>query len=544
MIKIIEGNLVDIFEERIFPAIVKIKEDKIYEIKRSDKEYKRYLLPSLIDAHIHIESSMLTPTKFSDVVSVHGTTSVISDPHEIANVLGIEGIKYMIKEAEISNIKIFYTAPSCVPATKFETSGAILGIKEIEELMKLDRIVGLGEVMNFPGVINKDEEIIRKIEIAKKYNKPIDGHCPGLRGKKLKKYVSTGISTDHECTSLEEAEEKLKLGMKIMIREGSSAKNMKDLIDIAKENDNCFLVSDDKHVEDLVKGHVNELLRKAVEFGLEPIKAIKMVSLNPAKHYNLNVGLLRIGDPADIVVVNDLKNFNVIENWINGKLIVKNGKLLRKCNKKIKIKNSFKLKRIEPKRFEIKSNKKKNIKVRVIKIIEDQITTKSEIAILKSPSPDIKRDILKIAVVERYGHNRIGIGFVKGFCLKAGAIASSIAHDSHNIIVVGTNDKDMSYAVNYIRKIRGGIVVVKDKKIIGKIELPVAGLMSNKGSEYLIKKIKNVHEKIRKLGCNLKSPLMHLSFLALLVIPELKISDFGLFDVKKFKTIDLILNSQ
>jgi adenine deaminase len=539
--KIIEGNLVDVFKEKIFPAIVKIKEDKIYEIKRSSKEYERYILPSLIDAHIHIESSMLVPTKFSEVVSVHGTTSVISDPHEIANVLGIEGIKYMVKEAEISNIKIFYTAPSCVPATKFETSGAILGVKEIEMLMKLDRIVGLGEVMNFPGVINGDKEIIRKIEIAKKYNKPIDGHCPGLTGKKLKRYVAAGITTDHECTSLKEAKEKLKLGMKIMIREGSSAKNMEELIEIAKENDECFLVSDDKHIEDLIKGHINVLLKKAVELGIEPIKAIKMVSLNPALHYNIPVGLLRVGDPADIVVVKDLKNFNVIENWINGKLIAKKGKLLRKCNKKIKIKNSFKLKRIEPKRFEIKSNKKKNIKIRVIKIIEDQIITKSETAFLKNLSPDIKKDILKIAVVERYGHNRIGIGFVKGFCLKAGAIASSIAHDSHNIIVVGTNDKDMSHAVNYIRKIRGGIVVAKDEKIISKIELPVAGLMSNKSSEYVIKKLKDVHEKVKKLGCNLKSPLMHLSFLALLVIPELKISDFGLFDVKKFRITNIIL---
>jgi len=539
--KIIEGNLVDVFKEKIFPAIVKIKEDKIYEIKRSSKEYERYILPSLIDAHIHIESSMLVPTKFSEVVSVHGTTSVISDPHEIANVLGIEGIKYMVKEAEISNIKIFYTAPSCVPATKFETSGAILGVKEIEMLMKLDRIVGLGEVMNFPGVINGDKEIIRKIEIAKKYNKPIDGHCPGLTGKKLKRYVAAGITTDHECTSLKEAKEKLKLGMKIMIREGSSAKNMEELIEIAKENDECFLVSDDKHIEDLIKGHINVLLKKAVELGIEPIKAIKMVSLNPALHYNIPVGLLRVGDPVDIVVVKDLKNFNVIENWINGKLIAKKGKLLRKCNKKIKIKNSFKLKRIEPKRFEIKSNKKKNIKIRVIKIIEDQIITKSETAFLKNLSPDIKKDILKIAVVERYGHNRIGIGFVKGFCLKAGAIASSIAHDSHNIIVVGTNDKDMSHAVNYIRKIRGGIVVAKDEKIISKIELPVAGLMSNKSSEYVIKKLKDVHEKVKKLGCNLKSPLMHLSFLALLVIPELKISDFGLFDVKKFRITNIIL---
>lgn len=538
--KTIEGNLVDVFEEKIFPAIVKIKEDKIYEIKKTNKEYERFILPSLIDAHIHIESSMLTPSRFSEVVSIHGTTSVISDPHEIANVLGIDGIKYMIKEAEASNVKIFYTAPSCVPATKFETSGAILGIKEIEKLMRLEKIVGLGEVMNFPGVINGDKEIMKKIEIAKKYNKPIDGHCPGLSGKKLKKYISAGISTDHECTSLKEAEEKLKLGMKIMIREGSSAKNMEDLIEIAKENDECFLVSDDKHLEDLIKGHVNFLLKRAVELGVDPIKAIKMVSLNPALHYKLPVGLLRIGDPADIVVVNDLKNFNVIENWIDGKLIARKGKLLRRCKKKIKIKNSFRLKKIEPKRFEIKTNKKENIKIRVIKVIENQIITKSETVILKKLSSDIKKDILKIAVVERYGHNRIGIGFVKGFCLKAGAIASSIAHDSHNIIVVGTNDKDMSYAVNYIRKIRGGIAVVKNKKIIGKIELPVAGLMSNKSSGYVIKKLKDIHEKIRKLGCNLKSPLMHLSFLALLVIPELKISDYGLFDVNRFEFVDLI----
>ncbi|MEM7826899.1 MAG: adenine deaminase [Candidatus Aenigmatarchaeota archaeon] len=537
----IKGNIVDVVNERIFSGIIKIKDRKIKEIKRTEDSFEHFIIPGLVDAHIHIESSMLSPIRFAEAVLPHGTVAVVSDPHEIANVLGIKGVLYMIAEAEKTPLKAFFTAPSCVPATKFETSGAVLGAREIERLMKHDKIVALGEVMNFPGVINRSEEVMKKIEIAKKYGKPIDGHCPGLSGNDLKKYVSAGITTDHECTTLEEAREKAKLGMKIMIREGSSAKNMKALVGLAKEGYECFLVSDDKHTNDLINGHVNLLLRRAVSLGLEPIKAIKAVTLNPIEHYNLLVGLLRVNDPADFVVIDNLNDFNVIETWVNGRLVAKNGKCLFKAKPR-KLKSTMRLRKMHAKDFEIFSRRKR---VRVIKIVKDQIVTKATTALLKTRNnllkTDIKRDILKIAVVERYGHNRIALGFVKGFSLKSGAIASSVAHDSHNIIVVGEKEDDMAIAVNQVKRMKGGLVCVKNGRVISIVELPIAGLMSNQNAKNLSKKLERIHESARSIGCKLKSPFMTLSFLALLVIPELKISDYGLFDVNKFGLVDLVV---
>jgi len=537
---IIEGNLVDVKKEEIYPAKI-VFDKKILEIEKINRKCKNYILPGLIDAHIHIESSMLTPSRFAEIAVKHGTTAVITDPHEIANVLGLDGIKYMINDSKNSPLKIYFTAPSCVPATAFETSGSILDSKKIEDLMKMKEVVALGEVMNYPGVINEDKEILKKIRVAKKYKKPIDGHAPKLSGEDLKKYVSFGISTDHECTTYEEALEKAKLGMKIMIREGSSSKDMKNLIKIA-DGAECFFVSDDLHADDLLKGHINLLLKKAVSFGLDPIKAIKCVTLNPAEHYKIDTGFLEIGRSADLIEVCDLKNFSVKRVFIDGKLVSKNGKSLFKVKPK-KMKNTIRSGIKTEKDFLIFSeNKKEN--VRVIGVIDKSLITKNLSAELKVFDGkilcDLKNDILKIAVVERYGHNRVANGFIKGFSLKNGAIASSVAHDSHNIVVVGTNERYMKNCVNEIIKMNGGLIATDGKKFV-KVELPVAGLMSLKNAESVSKDVKRINNFVKKLGCELRSPFGTLSFMSLLVIPELKISDQGLFDVNDFKFVNVII---
>ena len=535
----LEGNVVDVVNNKIFSAIVKIEGKKIVEIKKSDKKFDCFLLPGFIDSHIHVESSMLTPSRFSELAVRHGTTAIVTDPHEIGNVLGLDGIRFMIKDSKQTPLKMFFTAQSCVPATSFETSGAIITSKDIEILMKLPEIVALGEMMNFPGVVNQDREVMKKIDVAKKFSKPVDGHCPGLKGESLKKYISAGISTDHECITLEEAREKIKLGMKIMIREGSSAKNMNALIELAKEDsDNCFFVSDDLHCDDLMKGHVNLLLRKAVSFGADPIDAVKMVTVNPAKHYNLNSGLLRVGDSADIVVVDNLKDFNVLETWIDGKKVAEKGKTLFRVDS-LEGKNSINLNKKSEKDFEVKTSKKDFTEVNVIEIVKNQIVTKrgrSRLTVKDGKIlPDMKKDVIKIAVVERYGKNNLAVGFVRGFNLKYGAVASSVAHDSHNIIVIGTNDEDIAKAVNIVREMGGGLVAVNND--VYKVELPVAGLMSSEDIEKFNGKLERLID-YTKNTCGF-NPFPTLSFLALLVIPELKLSDKGLFDVTKFSFIKL-----
>jgi adenine deaminase len=537
----LNGNFVDVTNRKIFPASVEIENGRITKIEKSDKEFNRFLLPGFVDSHIHVESSMLTPSRFTELAVVHGTTAIVADPHEIGNVLGIDGIEFMIKDSRQAPLKMFFTAPSCVPATPFETSGAILGSGEIERLMQLSDIVALGEMMNFPEVVNQDSEVMKKIETAKKLHKPIDGHCPGLSGNDLKKYVSSGITTDHECVTLDEAKEKMKLGMKIMIREGSSAKNMDELIELAKNPDtakNCFLVSDDLHCDDLMKGHINLLLRKAISLGVNVFDAVRMVTLNPARHYNLQSGLLRVGDSADIAVVDNLKDFNVLETWINGKLAAKNGKTLFRV-KRMKGKNTFDLRKKQPKDFEIKTDRKVSTEVNVIDVVRNQIVTRKSVARLSVKDrkilPDAKRDVIKICVAERYGKNNMSVAFVRGFNLKQGAVASSVAHDSHNIIAVGAIDENIAKAVNAVREMKGGLVAV-DKDIV-KVGLPIAGLMSNDDPNQLNKKLEKLFDYSKKMcGFN---PFPLISFLALLVIPELKISDKGLFDVNRFSFTNL-----
>jgi adenine deaminase len=539
-----KGNFVDVYNKNIYPALLNFNEKINYVIK-IDEKCSNYIIPGLIESHIHIESSMLTPSRFAYITIPYGTTAVVTDPHEIANVLGIEGINFMRDDAKKTPLKVFFTAPSCVPTTEFETSGATIDYKKINNLLQEKDVVALGEMMNFPGVIHKDPKVMKKIKLAYKYNKPIDGHCPGLTGEKLKKYIETGIVTEHECTTLMEAEEKLNKGMKIMIREGSSTKNMGAIFPLAKKNpEKCFLVSDDLHPDDLLKGHMNLILKEIVNLGINPIDAICMSTLNPAEHYNLKVGLLSQGDPADFVIVNNLKDFDVLETYINGKLVAKDSKPLFQLPK-VKILNSFKIEQKNTNDFKINSNiEKGTVKVNVIGIIKDQIITKKLIETLKIENyeilPNLEKDILRIVVAERYGHNNIAMGFIKGFKLKIGAVASSIAHDSHNIIAIGVDKKDIAKTINTIIDMQGGVTIVKNNKVLIKLPLPIAGLMSDKPAEKVVEKLNKFHSILKGLGCQLNSPLMILSFMSLPVIPEIKLTDKGLFDVKKFGFIDLI----
>ena len=534
----IKGNIINLFTEEIYPAEVEIQGGLVKCIREVNEEFENYILPGFIDAHIHIESSMLTPSRFAEVVVPHGTTAVVADPHEIANVLGVSGIKYMMKDASTVPLRFFFTAPSCVPATPFETSGAVLGPEEIDELLQLDDMVALGEMMNFPGVVGEDPVVLEKIRLAQKHSKPVDGHAPLLSGADLCKYVGTGISTDHECSVRDEALEKKRLGMKIMIREGSSAKNLEELWKMGGD----FLVSDDRHPEDLLHGHVNQILKKAVEWGVDPVEAIRMVTVNPANHYNLHSGLISPGKMADLVVVDDLENFNVKKVIINGELVAREGKALFNV-KPAKIKNSFNLKNTSPVDFEINPTRTNNANVRVIKVIEGQLLTeefKANLEIVDGVfKADLEQDILKIAVVERYGHNQMANGFVNGYNLKKGAIASSVAHDSHNIIVIGTSSKDMSLAVNTLKNNQGGLVAVCDENIYS-LKLPVAGLMSVMSAGEVSAQMNKLHKVVNSMGCELASPFMTMSFMALLVIPQLKISDQGLFDVESFQFVDVI----
>jgi adenine deaminase len=535
----IQGNLLNISTEEIYGAEISFHNGIITCVKKVEANYNGLILPGFIDAHIHIESSMLTPSRFAEAVVPHGTTSIVSDPHEIANVMGVKGIKYMVNDASSVPLKVFLTAPSCVPSTKYETSGSVISTEEIKMLLKDDKMVALGEMMNFPGVLNEDPVVMSKLEAAKRIKKPIDGHSPLLTGANLCKYVMSGISTDHESTLENEALEKKRLGMKLMLRDGSSANNLKDLAMVGGD----FIVSDDKHPEDLLNGHVDEMLRNAIEYGIDPIEAVKMVTLNPGNHYNLNTGNLVPGKAADMIFINNMEELKVKKVIIDGCLVAKNGRPLFDV-KPIEIPNTFKLKPKNPSDFNVPS-KGSTETVRVIEVFEGQLITGEFSTVLNrvdgNLEADLGNDILKIAVVERYGHENVSNAFVKGFGLKYGAIASSVAHDSHNIITIGTNNRDMAKAVNTVLRNEGGLAAVSND-VFYALELPVAGLMSTERVSKVSSELKILHNAVRDMGSNLKSPFMSMSFLALLVIPKLKISDKGLFDVEKFNFVDLIKN--
>jgi adenine deaminase len=541
MIKKVSGNIVDVLKQNIFPGTIKINNDKIVDIISDNVDYKNFIIPGFVDAHVHIESSMLTPSEFARIAVVHGTVAIVSDPHEIANVLGINGVYYMLNNASKVPFKFCFGAPSCVPASQFETTGHKLDSKDIEKLLKNSKIGFLAEVMNYPGVIKKDPDIIEKINIAKNYSKPIDGHAPGLSGEDLKKYASAGISTDHECFTIDEACEKIKMGMKILIREGSAARNFDELQPLLENHyKSCMLCSDDKHPDDLVKGHINLMVKKAITSGIDPLKVLTAASLNPITHYNLDVGLLRTGDPADFLVVDNLNDLNILETYINGFLLAKKGKsLIPRINPKIK--NNFKVSPKKPTDFAVEAEKGK---INVIVVIEGQLITEksreepniSKGYVVSNP----KRDLLKITVVNRYKKSKPSVAFIKNFGIKDGAIASSVAHDSHNIIAVGTSDEHICNAVNLIIKNKGGICAVgKDRKDL--LPLPIAGIISNKEYNWVVKKYIEMNKAAKYLGCRFKAPYMTLSFMALPVIPKLKLSDKGLFDSENFRFIDLFV---
>jgi adenine deaminase len=533
----IKGTLVNVFTGDMYPVQVEFS-NRIISIKEINQELPVYILPGFIDSHIHIESSMLCPSRFAEAVVPRGTTCTISDPHEIANVMGMKGVAYMMEDTSV--LKVYYTAPSCVPATPYETAGAVLTAHDVKELLTEHGLIALGEVMNYPGVVQGDREVLEKIGIATQCKKPIDGHAPGLSGESLQKYVYHGISTDHECTTYEEAEEKQKLGMKIMIREGTASKNLKDLRGLNYEP--CFLVSDDLHPEDLIKGHLDILLRKAVSYGIDPVTAVKMVTINPANHYNLNAGAIAPGREADIVVVDNLKTFSVKKVFINGVLVAQDGNPLFSVSP-APLQTTLRVQKKTPEDFAIPYTGDDSVMIRVIKITEDQLYTAAEQYRVPCSQgeilPDIAQDILKLVVVERYGHNRIGKGFVKGFGLERGALATSVAHDSHNIIAAGVSDTALAQAVNAVVECGGGIAACDTTCRV--LKLPIAGLMSQEPLNAVARDHKTVREYAGDLGCTLENPFMQLSFLALLVIPELKLSDKGLFDVRLFSFVDVIV---
>ena len=533
--KIIRGKIVDVINKSIYNGEVVIEGDNIKEINKVNKDFPNYIMPGLIDAHIHIESSMLIPSEFAKIAVRHGTVATVSDPHEIANVLGNKGIEFMLQNAETVPFKFYFGAPSCVPATMYETSGATITANDILKLLKKDNIHYLAEVMNYPGVIYDDQEVHDKIKYAIILNKPIDGHAPGLTGDELAKYASAGITTDHESFTLDEAIEKIELGMKLLIREGSAAKNFTALYKaINLYPSEVMLCTDDSHPDDLLIGHINTLIKRALRFDVQLFNVLRAATLNPIKHYNLDVGLLQEGDPADFIIVDDFKTFNIKQTYINGQLVFDNGTVLINA-KNTNIINNFKCQPVQEMDIRISAN---SDKINVIEAIDGELITNK--LVIKPRvfngfiESDTKRDILKIVVVNRYTKiSKIQVGFIRNFNLTKGAIASSIAHDSHNIIAVGTSDKDITTAINTLIENKGGIAVVDGQKVEC-LKLEIAGIMSNKDGEYVAKKYKELDLAAKKLGCKLSSPFMTLSFMALLVIPKLKIGDKGLFDVEQF----------
>ena len=536
---IVQGNIVDIENRRIFKGEVIVENDRIKAIQPSNHEVETYILPGFVDAHIHIESSMLVPSEFAKIAVVHGTVATVSDPHEIANVLGVQGVNFMIENGKQVPLKFNFGAPSCVPATSFESAGAVINSDDIKVMMENPDIKYLAEMMNYPGVLFDDSEVLAKIQHAKNANKPIDGHAPGLRGKDTSKYIAAGISTDHECFTYDEALEKLQKGMKVIIREGSAAKNFETLIGLLPEHfENMMFCSDDKHPDDLLLGHINQLCERAVTKGNDVFKVLQAACINPVKHYNLDVGLLQKEDYADFIVVDSLEKFNVLETYINGELVAKKGESFID-DIDFEVLNNFNTNKKEVTDFEYKSSASK---LRVIEALDGELVTNQieadtfiEDGNLVS---NIDNDILKMTVVNRYKNDNAAIAFIKNFGLKKGAIASSVGHDSHNIIAIGVSDEMICKAVNLIIENKGGVcAVTSNKEKI--VSLPVAGIMSDKSAVEIGKAYAALDKMAKEMGSKLRAPYMSLSFMALLVIPSLKLSDKGLFDGNCFQFTSL-----
>ena len=538
----VQGQIVDIKKKRIFPGEITVENGKIQKIVKLDAAPAHFIMPGFVDAHIHIESSLLVPTEFARMAVVHGTVATVSDPHEIGNVLGSTGVMYMIENGEKVPFKFNFGAPSCVPATTFETAGAEIDTSEVDALLSDSRVKYLAEMMNWPGVLFSDKVVHAKIKAAQKYGKPIDGHAPGLMGEQAEQYVKAGMSTDHECFTAEEALGKLTLGMKVQIREGSAARNFDALIDLLNDWPHLMMFcSDDKHPDNLEIGHINELAARAVSKGIDVFKVLQAACINPVEHYKLEVGLLNEGDDADFIVVNNLEDFISSATYINGKLVAENGKTLIR-RQPTEIINQFDTELKSASDFELNP---KGDSINVIEAFDGQLitkktkwptTTENGLAIANTDT-----DVLKMAVINRYSNAKPAVAFIKNFGLKEGAIASSVGHDSHNITVVGVDDESIAKAVNLVIEAKGGLSAVSNTEEII-LPLPVAGLMSDKDGYEVSKDYTAIDQLSKKMGAALKAPFMTLSFMALLVIPSIKLSDLGLFNGDKFEFMDLFVD--
>ncbi len=554
----ISGNIVNVAMRQIFPGEITIENGQIVKIRQLDEcQFDHFIMPGFVDAHVHIESSMLVPSEFARIAVIHGTVATVSDPHEIANVLGIEGVEYMIENALQVPFHFHFGAPSCVPATSFETSGATLDERAVEQLLQRKEIGYLSEMMNYPGVLAGDEAVTKKIDAANRLKKPIDGHAPGLTGAQAEKYIAAGISTDHECFTYEEGLFKIMHGMKVLIREGSAAKNFDALIPLLNDlPDMIMFCSDDKHPNDLVKGHINQLVSKALALNIDLWKVLRAVTLNPVTHYNLSCGLLNEGDSADFIVVNNLTQFKVLQTYIKGHKVAEEGKsLMHPITSPIV--NQFNCKEKIPADFQIRfdhnllSAEKDDLNlnrfsVRVIEASDGQLITGTTMVPLTGlygndgcMVPDIKNDILKLTVVNRYTDAMPARAFIKNMGIKRGAIASSVAHDCHNILATGVSDELICKAVNALIRTKGGLAVVTESEELV-LPLPVAGIMTNVDAFTTATAYEEIDASAKALGSKLTAPFMTLSFMALLVIPQLKLSDKGLFDGTQFAFVNLL----
>lgn len=533
----VEGNIVDIQARRIYPGIISIENGLIKSIEENNKDYNCYIAPGFIDAHVHIESSMLLPEEFAKIAIQKGSVSLVNDPHEIANVLGVKGIEFMLEHAQHSLIKMFFTIPSCVPSTSFDATGAKIDSFDVKQLIENNPFVGLSEVMDVPGVLSEDPEMLRKIQLALQHNLVIDGHAPGLGGEELRKYISSGISTDHECTNIKEALEKIRSGMKILIREGSAAKNYESLKGLISDfSDHLMFCTDDSHPGDLIfLGHIDKIVKRAIADGYDLFDVLKIACLNPIFHYKLDVGYLNVGDSADFALFEDLVSFKVIATYINGEKRFDSS--VGNCSRPEGI-DFIPMNHFNHDFITISDIQKEVSGDQLcIKILDNEIITERMVVSfpqdLNYLESDLKRDILKIVYINRYENKSPQVAFIHGMGLKRGALATSISHDSHNIIAVGTNDHELTDAINGVIEEKGGLCVIdKDQKEL--LPLPIGGIMTSQTGPEVAESWATLKMKLREMGCPLESPFMTLSFMALIVIPELKIGEKGLFEFSKF----------
>jgi adenine deaminase len=539
----ISGQLVDVWSQLIFPAKISFQDGRIVAIERIDNVPQHFILPGFIDAHVHIESSLLPPSRFGYLAARRGTVATVSDPHEIANVCGKEGVNWMIHDAQQSLIKHFFGAPSCVPATSFETAGAKLTLKDVEELMQLPSIYYLSEVMNFPGVLNREANLMGMIKAASALGKPVDGHAPGLKGEEAKRYIDAGIQTDHECFTLEEALDKLRYGMSVIIREGSAAKNFEALHTLIPQYSNQLMFcTDDSHPDRLQHAQIDVLVKESIALGYPLFDVLKIACVNPVLHYHLPVGLLRVGDSMDAIVVKDLKQFEVLHTYVDGSDV-----LTKACPNALPAINHFNLQFVAKAALEVSTDTMENtINVHCIVVKDGQLITSEEVVELPVVNGmiqgDVNQDVLKLVVLNRYASEaKPAVAFVKNMGLKAGAMASTVAHDSHNIIAVGADDNSIHAAIEALIQSKGGLSVVNANGEVDVLPLPIAGLMSDEEPAQVIEKYTHLDRQVKALGSTLHAPFMSLSFMALLVIPELKLSDKGLFKTSVFKMVDLIV---